>query len=126
MAWNEDEETSILRLQKRAQRSVNKQLRRALKNAQETMDKMFLDLCDSSTEAHEALQKLWEEGNLQETCSSEDYQTIIDAAIKALKFYADNAVAFKPTQGFEGNGYINPGNGFIYQGSTDEGGLPSQ
>ncbi len=86
--FNEDEElTSVVRHHNRTLRKVNKALRTAHRLTQEYNDSLFTELCDSSTEAERALRRLWEEGGLESLCSPEDYDTIVNTAIKALELY---------------------------------------
>jgi len=76
-----DEHIRVLRHHNRAQRSVNRQLRRALKRHQENADNMFLDICEVRTEAELALEKLWTLGKFN--CDPSDYESIIDICLDA-------------------------------------------
>ena len=76
-----DEHISVLRHHNRAQRSVNRQLRRALKRHQDNADAVFLDICETQTEAELAMEKLWTLGKLN--CDPSDYESIIDILLDA-------------------------------------------
>jgi len=83
MAWDEEtEEVEVLRHHNRAQRSVNKQLRRAIKHFQNHTDELFLELCDSGTEAQLAMEKIRTFGGLE--CGPNDYSYVVDKCIEAL------------------------------------------
>ena len=84
MTWQEDEEeVEVLRHHNRAQRSVNKQLRRAVKHFQNHTDELFLELCDSDTESQLALEKIRTFGGLE--CGPSDYSYIVDSSVRALQ-----------------------------------------
>lgn len=112
MGHDEEERlVTVLRKNNRAQRSVVKRLRRARLQAQEHADALFNALCETNTTAENVIQEIWERGELN--CSPNDYQSIIDLTVEALKSKTRNT----ESQQFEGNGYVNYGNGFIAQGN---------
>jgi hypothetical protein len=78
----ETEEVFVLRKNNRVQRSVNKQLRRSLKNSQDQADSNFQELCETETESERALEKLWTLGELD--CGPLDYDSIVALALEAL------------------------------------------
>jgi hypothetical protein len=97
--WNDDNERElVIKNHNRVLRRVNKALRSSHRITQEYNDTLFKELChaDKNQEAALALRRLWEEGGFQPPCSPEDYDTIIDVSIRALKAYRDTAT--KPTQ----------------------------
>ena len=77
------EEVFVLRHNNRAQRSVNKALRRALKRYQIQNDELFLELCNTDQSAESALERIWSEAKLD--CEIKDYETIASKCINALK-----------------------------------------
>ena len=85
MTWDKEEaeEVEVLRHHNRAQRSVNRHLRRAVKHFQNHTDELFLELCDSDTEAQIALEKIRTFGGLE--CDSGDYSFIVDSSVRALQ-----------------------------------------
>ena len=84
MAWDDEGESQVLRRQNRALRSVNKQLRRTQQKAQHKMDELFMHMCETPTDAEQALQRLWEEASLEYVCGPEDYGTIVETVLNIL------------------------------------------
>lgn len=113
MAWDDEGESQVLRRQNRALRSANKSLRKAQQKAQHKMDELFMHMCETPTEAEQALWRLWEECKL--TCSPEDYITVVDTILERLE-------ANKPTQSESAHELFK----FVYQGNVENGGLPNQ
>lgn len=79
----ESEEVFVLRHNNRAQRSVNRALRRAINRHQKHTDELFLELCKSDNSAEFALERIWSEVKLD--CDLTDYDTIASKCIDALK-----------------------------------------
>lgn len=99
MSEYEDEQVlTVVRHHNRALRRVNKSLRDSHKLNQEYNDALFEELCSHNTDAELALRKLWEEGGLQLSCSSEDYTFIVDSAIRALNVQRTLEAIGQPTQ----------------------------
>lgn len=98
--FNDDNEQElVIRHHNRALRRVNKALRKSQVVTQEYNDALFVELCntESNHNAELALRRLWEEGGFQPPCSSEDYETIVDTCLRALRAY-NSHVADKPIQ----------------------------
>lgn len=79
----EIEETFVLRHNNRAQRSVNRALRRALKQQQLHNDELFEELCNYDMTAEMALERIWSECGL--SCDVHDFDAISDICIEAIK-----------------------------------------
>ena len=77
-----DEELQVLRQQRRAQRSVNKQLRRVMRHFQNHNDELFLELCNADSFAQVALEKIRTLGGIE--CGPSDYDLIVDKCLTAL------------------------------------------
>lgn len=82
----EEEEVFVLRHNNKAQRSVNRQLRRAIKHFQNHTDELFLELCDTDKEAEVAMEKLWTLGGFN--CGPRDYDYMIDRCVDAVSALA--------------------------------------
>jgi hypothetical protein len=94
MAYDEEvEETFVLRHNNRAQRSVNRHLRRALKNYQLQSDRLFLELCSVDKSAEMALERLWSDAGL--TCDVTDYDAIVEGILSLIsrKEYAKDGLS---------------------------------
>jgi len=86
--FDNDEDVEVLRHQRRAQRSVNKYLRRAMKFFQKHNDELFLELCNTDCtdftdqEAVNAMEKLWTLGEF--SCGPRDYNFVVERCLEAL------------------------------------------
>lgn len=74
---------SIVQRTNRALRKINRTLRRQLSTARQNGDEMFLELCNTDIAASAAMRELWEKAGFE--CSPEDYDYIVDVAIRALR-----------------------------------------
>lgn len=81
----EHDERDVVRLQNRALRMVVRGLRRKTERVQAHSDTLFVALCESDMAAGRAMRRLWEEGGFQPPCGPEDYQEIVDTAVRALQ-----------------------------------------
>jgi hypothetical protein len=77
-----DEYISVLRHQNRVQRSVNKQLRRALKLHKEKADSNFIEICETKTEEQLAVEKLWTFGGFNGPL---DLDVLVDTCLELLQ-----------------------------------------
>ena len=85
MSYKEDEgQIDVLRQHNRALRSVNRQLRRLLKRTQENADNVFLEVCNTTTEAEAALEEIRTFGKLG--CGPGDYDYVVERVLDAFEF----------------------------------------
>ena len=83
MTETDNEYVEVVRKNNRVLRSVHKKLRGALKDVREYADNLFVELVVSEREAHEALERIRVEGNID--CDSDDHEFIIFECLKALQ-----------------------------------------
>jgi len=83
MAEIDNEHLDVVKRHNKALRTVNKQLRRALLFVVDYADNLFVELCESGTEAQLALEELRLRGDID--CSPQDYQQIVELAVEALQ-----------------------------------------
>lgn len=81
MEFNDDL-TSVVRHHNKVLRRVNKVLRSSNKTTQEYNDTLFRELCNNSSEAELAMEKLWALGKLN--CDPKDYDTIVELIVAQL------------------------------------------
>jgi len=92
------EATSAVRQNNRVLRRVVRALRARVQTSKAYQDALFVELCGTSPAAEQAMRRLWEEGGFQPPCGPEDYDAIVDTAIRALKAYravADEKPAYR-------------------------------
>lgn len=80
------EEDMVLRLQNRALRTVNRNLRANVRDLTYRQEATFALLCETETEAERALRELWEGGGFE--CGPQDYQEIVGLCLAALRYIA--------------------------------------
>lgn len=78
---------SVVRGHNRTLRRIVSTLRQRVQNQKTYQDALFIELCGTSPAAEIALRRLWEEGGFQPPCGPEDYEEIVDTAIRALRAY---------------------------------------
>lgn len=80
---NHDEMRSITRLQNRALRTVNRNLRRTAEKLQQQTDETVAALFDApvETEAESALREIWEKTGMVLQCAPDDYQAIVEVVV---------------------------------------------
>ena len=82
---NEDlQEVEVLRHHNRALRRVHKKLRSAQKIDREYSDMLFMELCNTSTAAQAAMEKLWTLGGVSDECGPQDYDKIVELLLEKL------------------------------------------
>lgn len=86
---------SVVRGHNRTLRRIVSTLRRRIENGKVYTDGLFIELCNTKPVAEQAMRRLWEEGGFQPPCGPEDYEEIVETALRALKTY--RAVAFDTT-----------------------------
>ena len=124
-----DEHASIIRRTNKALRTVNKQLRNALKKSREHADEIFLHLCETpaseeiekSIDAETAMEKLRTFGGFQ--CGPRNYDFIVEMCLRALE--DSETLSHRPEAAMQKT-LERQQKSFICQGNIGEGGLPSQ
>ena len=74
---------SVVRGHNRTLRRIVSTLRRRVQSQRSYADTLFVELCNTTPAAELALREIWEKAGLD--CSPDDYDTIVEKAVVALK-----------------------------------------